>query len=500
MFRSSRDHSLGRSWVGKALAVLASALATACVTFPRAWEEGGSPWITVETPHFALATDMERTPAEDLARMLEDTWTSMEYALESLPGGALDDAAGSEPVLVIALKNDREREAVHKQVGGMFRAWTLLPPAVWIGDINAYKGIELLQHELAHALLAKRLPRVPRWLNEGIAFYLQTAELDRGGHTVRWGTWSEHVMRSMREYGRRVPVDAVFDSERWDSSTGTYALYVEAGLLVHMLVNRYPGELACYLKRLATDLDPNAAMGCFPNRSRWTYEVKDYEYDTAAAGRRASVAFPNVKVSAVPLGDARVYAVLAMLDYMAVSSVDRQFQPDRYARAQSHLSRALQLDSADQLAILLMLTQTEQRDTLRAELTKRLVDKHPNHWATWIARAGMPGISGADQSAAIDRAWALAPWRTEVIGWAAVRAFAQSRWSEARTLAIKAWLGGLDSVEIRALVYTASLELGSCAEAEAWLPPPKDKQAFTTQVARLRDEMDAPSALCPVAP
>ena len=27
---------------------------------PRAPDEGGSPWIAVETPHFALATDMEK--------------------------------------------------------------------------------------------------------------------------------------------------------------------------------------------------------------------------------------------------------------------------------------------------------------------------------------------------------------------------------------------------------------------------------------------------------
>ena len=119
--------------------------------------------------------------------MLEDTWTAMEYALESLPGGVLENDAGGEPVLVIALKNDREREAVHKLLGGIFSAQPLLPPAVSIGDISAHRGVEVLQHELAHALLSKRLPRVPRWLNEGIAVYLETAKLDRDRHVVEWG-------------------------------------------------------------------------------------------------------------------------------------------------------------------------------------------------------------------------------------------------------------------------------------------------------------------------
>ena len=500
MFRTFRDYSLGRQRLGGALAALACALATACVTFPRAPDEGGSPWISVQTPHFVLATDMDKAPAENLARMLEDTWTAMEYALESLAGGALEDVAGAEPVLVIALKNDREREAVHKRLGGIFSAQALLPPAVSIGDIDANRGEEVLKHELAHALLSQQLPRVPRWLNKGIAVYLQTAELDRSHDAVEWGTWSEHDMRMLREYGSRASVDALFDSARWKSSGGVYALEIEAGLLVHMLVNRYAGELTCYLKGLATDLDPNAAMACFPNRTRWTYEVKEYDYDAPAARKRASVAFPNVEVSTATLGDARVHAVLAMLDYMVVFFVEPQFQAARLERAQRHVARALEIDPAERLAILLTLTKSEPSGARRAELTTRLVDSHPDHWASWIARAGTPGISADEQFAAIDRAWALAPWRTEVIGWAASRAFAESRWSEARTLAIKAWLGGIDGDDNRALVYAASVQIGPCDQAESWLPPPKDRKAFTARVARMRKEMNAPPALCPVAP
>jgi hypothetical protein len=308
-------------------------------------------------------------------------------------------------------------------------------------------------------------------------------------------------MRKMMENEtHRASVDAVFDSARWESQRGNYAVYVEAGLLVHMLVNRYPNELGCYLKRLATDLDPNAAMACFPNRGRWTSEVRDYDYDVPGAGRQASIAFPNVEVSVAPLGSARVHAVLAMLDYIVVSTVDQQFRADHFARAQRHLARALELKPDDQLALLLTLTQTVQSEARRNELRERLVDSHPGHWATWIARASMPGISGPEQSAAVARAWTLAPWRTEVIGWAAARAFADTRWSEARTLAIKAWLGGNDDDDTRALVYASSTQAGSCAEAESWLPAPKDRKAFIARVARLREEVNAPPAPCPVPP
>lgn len=475
-----------------------SALAAGCVTFPRAPDEGGSPWISVETPHFALATNMEKAPAADLARMLEHSWTAMEYALEALPGFALEDIARSEPVLVIALKNDREREAVHKQLGGVFSAQPLLPPVVSIGDISINRGEEVLRHELAHALLSKRLPRVPRWLNEGIAMYLQTAELDQDRQTVEWGSWNENDMRTMR--GHRVSVDALFDSKRWKGTRETYALELEAGLLVHMLVNRYPGELACYVKRVATDFDPKVAMTCFPDRTRWTYEVQDYDYEASSARKQASVTFQDVQVSTTALGDARVHAVLAMLDYMAVHWVDRQFQEERFERARRHLARALEIDPAERLAILQTLRHTEQGRARWEELTKRLVDSHPDYWATWVARASTPGLPGAEQFAAIDRAWALAPGRAEVLGLAGLRAFAESRWSEARTLALKAWLGGIDDDQNRALGYAASLHIGSCTEAESWLPPPEDRKAFIARVTQMGVEMNAPPPPCPVAP
>jgi len=500
MLRSSSNDELAHPWRCGALALFAGALAGACATFPGAPDEGGSPWRSVQTSHFALATDMEKTPAENLARRMEETWTAMEYALEAFPGGALERTPGSEPVLVIALRNERERQAVHQQLGGLFSARTLLPPAISIGDISADAGGELLQHELAHALLSKRLPRVPRWLTEGIAVYLQTAELDRSRQRIEWGIWSRYVIGQMRDYGiNRASVEALFDSGRWNTNTGSYALEIEAGLLVHMLVNRYPDELGCYLKRLGTDLDPDTSMGCFASRKRWASEIADYDYERPHAGRQASVVFPDVELLTAPMGEARVHTTLAMLDYMVLPTVERQFQPERLARAQGHVARALQLDPDQLLAILLRLTQPDPdlTDARRAELTKRLVAEHPDAWASWIARAEAPDISGAEQSAAIDRAWALAPWRAEVLGWAAFRAFATSQWSEARTRAIKAWLGGLESDDNRALVFAASVQLGRCAEAESWLPPPKERKDFLARVARLRKEVNAPAAACP---
>ena len=89
-----------------------------------------------------------------------------------------DDAAAREPLLVIALRSRWEREAVHYYLGGVFRQFEYAPPVIDVGDIDDERGRETLRHELAHALLHAQLPRVPRWLNEGMAEYLSIGGVD----------------------------------------------------------------------------------------------------------------------------------------------------------------------------------------------------------------------------------------------------------------------------------------------------------------------------------
>ena len=52
-------------------------LLAGCASFPRAEEEGGTPWLEVSTSHFLLATDMDRRPAEEVATNLENWWNAM---------------------------------------------------------------------------------------------------------------------------------------------------------------------------------------------------------------------------------------------------------------------------------------------------------------------------------------------------------------------------------------------------------------------------------------
>ena len=125
-----------------------------------------------------------------------------------------------------------------------------------------------------------------------------------------------------------------------------------------MLINRHPDQLACYLQRLETDLDTAAALQCFPERSRWDFELTDYGYSLSFASKQAPSVVSDVDATTSPMGDAQVHAVLALLDFIVLPHVLERFRPPREERARHNLERARSLDRAHLLAGLLTLSRT----------------------------------------------------------------------------------------------------------------------------------------------
>ena len=466
------------------------------MTFPRASDEGGPQWIQVTTPHFALATDMDREPAGELSRTLESWWAAMGVAF---PEGMAPAAVSGdpEPILVVALRDSSERDAVHYQYGGLFAALPLLPPAISVGDFDDEHGRETLKHELAHAFLHQRLPRVPNWLTEGMAVYLQTAEIDSRRGVVQWGFWNASEMRNVLEYGGGMSVASIMDRRKWAAGKAIGEMELYAGLLVHMLINRRPAELECYLKRLATEIDTDAALTCFTGRDKWDFELRDYAYSWSFA--RKTVAFDSRDTYGriTPLGDARVHATLALLDFAALFTVLPQFREERVARALANVARALTIEPDEYLGLLLTLTRTEVDERRHGQITQALVAKHPGDWRAWVARAQTPGLPFSETTQAMDRAWSLAPQQTEVIRLAAIRALQEGRWNDARALGIKAWLGGADEASDRLVLFLASALGGSCTEASRWSRSPSDTKAFNDRLADVQKEAGLPMTSCP---
>lgn len=132
----------------------------------------------------------------------------------------------------------------------------------------------------------------------------------------------------------------------------------------------------------------------------------------------------------------------------------------------------------------------------RAELTKTLVNGHPDDWRAWVARAEVGDIPITEWQQAVARARELAPEQQRVLRLVALDALGERRWDEARALATKAWLRGADGLVDRAVPFIATQQLGRCAEASVWLPPAAETKAFGQTLTQLGKEMDLPATSC----
>lgn len=477
---------------------LALALITGCASLPRAPDEGGPTWISVETPNFSLVTDSAAEPAGELVGDLESWWQAIGLAMSSVLGqDSGRPALGHERLLVIALRSRWEREAVHYFLGGVFQGEGLVPPVVSIGDIDDEGGVETLKHELAHALLRERLPRVPRWFNEGLAVYLQTAAVHPKRSLVEWGMLSISETRDWSTLGPLVGVNTLLDAHSWGGGRDTAPLEIRAGLLVHMLINRHPLEVGCYVRHLETDIDPEAALGCFSTRASWPEELSDYSFSLSYKTRTAPFSPQQARPVVSRLSNASVHAVLAELDRMVLFNEAAQFWPERQARIRHHLTRALELEPGQLLAGLIVLHDEAEGSGRRPNLTKTLVDAHPEDWRAWIRRAQQEGLDNGEMRRAIARARELAPEQMEVIRMIAFEAGWDASWSDALRFGTQAWVRGGSDLPLRALLAISAMELGRCTEAQQWATVrPSEAKRFASVRAQMEPQPDGTPSPC----
>jgi tetratricopeptide (TPR) repeat protein len=292
--------------------------------------------------------------------------------------------------------------------------------------------------------------------------------------------------RRYREFGASVSIERLLSPEGW-SGFGYGRREFYAGLLVHMLVNRHPAELDCYLRKLETDIDLDAAFtSCFASRARWQSELDDYAYSTFNT-RTAPFDPPTLHPRTTTLNDAETHVVLAVLDLMAATP---KYRAEHEQRARGNIRRALELDPNQLRAGLLHLDEPDLPPRSFAELTAALVKSHPTDWRVWVARTWAEGISGAEEEQAAEQAFRLAPDEAQVLQLAAIRSLVHGKWEEAHALAHRSWLRGSTTTSIRVVLAIAAGQVGRCAESRSWAPTSSaEKPRFTSELARMQAQL-----------
>jgi hypothetical protein len=197
-------------------------------------------WRELHSSHFLLRTDL---PAAD-ARMTLERLETLRAALQSVWSEA-DEADAPGTTAAIVLRDRAELRGFTPWAGfaTVTRRGPLLVASgreVAFGDLSPHP--ELLAHEVAHGLDRRWMPGAPRWFDEGMASYLESAELVDAGR-VRLGAQSRDEVERARAH-TLLPLDTV-TAAAWESASPSELLeiYRSARLWVHLLRAEEPARM-----------------------------------------------------------------------------------------------------------------------------------------------------------------------------------------------------------------------------------------------------------------
>jgi hypothetical protein len=319
------------------LAVLL-ALPVGCASVPRAPDDGGPTWMRADSGHLFVETDLGDAGARELAHDLEAWRLAMTAALFR------HARAPAERLDVIALRIGELASLHYTLIGAFGRPSRDDPPTLVLGPAQPDERIEIMRHELAHAVVAENLHDVPQWLNEGLASLLATAEVDERTGTISWGRLE---IRGAHIYHHDLaPLDALLSGD-WPAFDGARYEF-SAAYLVRTLAIGHPRELECLLERLTgTDGYDAALAACFPDRTAWAAEYGREQFREDQIAGRIKVGSPDPAGAVVvrPMSNAEVHAALARLHDVVASTMpqhdERRLELKLEADRQRARARAL---------------------------------------------------------------------------------------------------------------------------------------------------------------
>lgn len=108
----------------------------------------------------------------------------------------------------------------------------------------------VVTHEFVHALIQQMFPRIPYWLNEGLATYLEPG--DHAGLTAR-----------LRASGARIPLGELDDAFRTADGDEARLAYAESYLGARVLADRLGANFPVFLQYLSNGTELPEALSIF---------------------------------------------------------------------------------------------------------------------------------------------------------------------------------------------------------------------------------------------
>lgn len=447
------------------LAVLAGSIAIAvaaaggCVTARpfRCPSNGGTPWRELASDHFVVRTDLD---AEDALALLHRLERMRAAVLAALFEGAPETPGRVE---VVAFRSDREFEDFAPPgVSAYYLRYAGGPPRIVLsGEIASWQRA-LLAHELTHHYLAAAFARLPRWLGEGLAVYMETIgeqRPDRG--LVIGGAPLERLERAKES---PMPLKALL---RWDGTMGTREsldFYASSWLLVHYLAHERAPAFAELQRRLAGGEAPESAWrAAFPEFDLDRPETLGGLDRTLAWYARAELQTRAREVKVTLLGD-HFEQPMPAAEVHALRLALWSQGPEKSASAlRAEVAEALR-EAPDHPLALHVQAGFPGEDALA--LARRAVSSHPDDPRAWTFLASSLGDDArGEREAAYRQAVALAPDNAAALHNLAVELLESGRSGEALPIARRAVKLAPWSPPLLAGYAAVLSDLGQCAES-----------------------------------
>jgi len=281
---------------------------------------GAAEWVRVETPNFIVYGE----PGERRVREVADEFERFRETLARVIPGAATPAA--VPTVVVVFGSARSFEPYVPRfngkpvkLGGYFFSSEDMN-IVALADGDRTNSLRTIFHEYVHLVIDNVSQGMPIWLNEGLAEYYSTFQVEDGGRRALIGqVIPSHL--DLLTHRRHLPIPELLAVERNSSSYNEgerqSLFYAQSWALVHMLVSGTPNRAALLARysRLVSDGTPSLdAWQLVFKDQNITRELERYVGQDVMKGLlyRFNENIPQVKSYSSKVSEGDAQAVLAI--------------------------------------------------------------------------------------------------------------------------------------------------------------------------------------------
>jgi tetratricopeptide (TPR) repeat protein len=273
-------------------------------------------WVLARSPGFIVVSDAGEKRARQVAHQFEQVRALFRQVLQArVDPGRL--------VVIIAVKDESGlRELLPgywERKGGAWPAGIFVPGrdkhllALRL-DVTTENPYRVVYHEYTHLLIRLNVRWVPLWLNEGLAEFWGSSDID--DQETRWGLISGPALLYLRQ-APMVKLDDLLAADQssplYNDASRTSAFYAQSTVLTHYLLLGAPerrGQIAEFFKQLESGVDePEALRRAFGDLRKLDLELSAYVQRMSFPGVKTQTRIDAQTIQAMPLTPAQADAL-----------------------------------------------------------------------------------------------------------------------------------------------------------------------------------------------